>query len=60
MKKIVPINWTDKVGLNIKDATNAIIDHFSVLDNEIGKDFNKCKKDASQSISTDYDPNRYV
>lgn len=60
MKKIVPINWTDKVGLNIKTATNAIIDHFEAIDSQIGKDFDKARKDASKTISTDFDPNRYV
>lgn len=60
MKKIVPINWTDKVGLNIKTATNAIIDHFVTIDNEIGKEFDKTRRDASKTISINFDPSRYV
>lgn len=59
MKKIMPIDWTDKVGMNISGAVNAIIDNFSRIDKEIQKELNECNIDVHKTISSDFNPNKY-
>lgn len=60
MKKIVPYNWTDEVGLNIAETVNDQIDNFEVAERNLNELAETCKKDCNKSFSTNFNPGVYV